>query len=159
MPASSQAIVKPDCPTNCSEWSACTLQYANYYERSRNCWTYIATTNNCEYSLITEQCTPIQTCAEGYVGDATCRSDISPTTSENGEDIYKLYRYSNCSSTYRRIQQCSSSQICSGGACTAIVPTPQPTSNLNIWVGVIGIVMLLVAIALLIRSKRNIKKQ
>jgi len=56
------------------------------------------------------------TCTPGFIGETTCRSDLS-TNSGNGEDVYRLYRNSDCSSQYKRTQQCNSNQVCSVGAC------------------------------------------
>ena len=60
-------------------------------------------------------------CSEGYTGSSTGRSGLT-TSSGNGEDSYRLYIKTDCTSEYRRIDQCTSGEICSGGTCNGVQP-------------------------------------
>jgi hypothetical protein len=60
-----------------------------------------------------------QTCLAGYTGSFTCRSGLS-TNSGNGEDVFKLYINNDCTSEYKRTDECTSGEMCSAGSCIVV---------------------------------------
>lgn len=73
-------------------------------------------------SFLIQDTAPGEICDTGFVGDNTCRSDFS-TSSGNGQDVYQLFRNSDCSTQYQRKIICSSTQICNVDRCEGI-PDP-----------------------------------
>ena len=73
-------------------------------------------------------------CMEGYKGSNTCRSSLA-TSSGNNEDAYRLYVKADCNTEYRRVDQCSSTEICSAGSCVGNIVTPEEGCGNGICVG------------------------
>jgi len=73
-----------------------------------------------------------QTCTEGYIGPKECK-DFQSTYSQNNMDVYQQYRYTNCDSEWRRVQSCTSSQVCIktgyDATCSAVTTTTTSTTS------------------------------
>lgn len=120
---------KPDCPTTCSDWSACTLQYNNYYTKNRNCWVYVSATNNCQYENQMEQCNappPSPTCQN----DPYCFAENMFQCS--GTNTYQLcHKGSDGCFHWSSNTNCLTGQECSYEHLQCEATTPQPPTTIT----------------------------
>lgn len=56
------------------------------------------------------------TCTPGNIGGLICLSSL-PSKSASGEDVYQVYQNADCSSTDKRVTECTSTQVCQAGKC------------------------------------------